>query len=79
MAYMKRQKMTIIDDNDMKNELLIELNENPNISGAKARQLILFPTPMSAIRWAKWLTPAQIEKYLVPFVEENEEFEDMGI
>ena len=80
MAYQKRFKYTIIDDNNLKQELLEILENLGTISKAKARQLVYYPVPMSLIRWSNYLTPAQAEKYLVPFEEEtNISDSDMGI
>lgn len=84
MAYVKRIKYTIADDNELKQDLLAELSESEVVSGGKARQLVYYPTPMSKIRWGRYLTPAQIDKYLVP-VDENgsnindDNIEDIGI
>lgn len=75
MAYQKRFKYTIAEDNDLKQELLEILENLGTISKSKARQLVYYPVPMSLIRWGNYLTPAQIEKYLTPYIED----EDMGI
>ena len=76
MAYIKRQKYTIIDNNEMKKELLARMQEN-GVPSAKARQLIYYPIPMSLIRWAKWLDPDDCETYLEPYnKEENDEEND---
>lgn len=80
MAYQKRFKYTIAEDNDLKQELLELLENLGTISKSKARQLVYYPVPMSLIRWGNYLTPAQVEKYLVPFEEEtNISDSDMGI
>ena len=75
MAYIKREKYTIINDNDLKKELIDVLIEK-GISSVKARQLVYYPTPMSLIRWAKWLDPSECEMFLEPY--NKEESEDMG-
>ena len=75
MAYQKRFKYTIVEDNDLKQELLEILENLGTISKSKARQLVYYPVPMSLIRWGNYLTPAQVEKYLTPYIED----EDMGI
>lgn len=80
MAYIKRDKYTVPDNNYTK-ELLLEALCNNGVKGSKARQLVYYPTPMSLIRWGKYLKPSEIEEYLVPFEDdgENEEFDDIGI
>lgn len=75
MAYQKRIKYTVVEDNSLKEELLEILENLGTISRAKARQLVYYPVPMSLIRWGNYLTPAQAEKYLAPYIED----EDMGI
>ena len=72
MAYIKREKYTVVNDNDLKKELLDVLLAKGTPS-VKARQLVYYPVPMSLIRWAKWLDPSECEMYLEPF-----ESEDMG-
>ena len=72
MSYVKREKYTIVDDNDLKKELLQILLEK-DVPSTKARQLIYYPVPMSLIRWARWLDPEECEKYL-----ESYDSEDMG-
>lgn len=80
MAYQKRIKYTVVEDNNLKEELLEVLENLGTISRAKARQLVYYPVPMSLIRWGNYLTPAQAEKYLAPFEEEPSISEsDMGI
>ena len=74
MGYVKREKYTIINDNDLKKELLERLVEK-GIPSIKARQLVYYPVPMSLIRWAKWLDPEECELYLEPYETESE---DMG-
>lgn len=70
MAYIKREKYTVIDDDDVKKEMLKALEEK-GISSMKARQLVLYPTPMSLIRWAKWLDPGECKMFLEPYNEEE--------
>ena len=72
MSYVKREKYTIVNDSDLKKELLQILLEK-GVPSAKARQLIYYPVPMSLIRWARWLDPDECEKYL-----ESYDSEDMG-
>ena len=75
MAYIKREKYTIINDNDIKKEMLQALLDN-GVQSTKARQLVYYPVPMSLIRWAKWLDPEQCEMFLEPYVEEEEYYEE---
>ena len=81
MAYVKRGKYTVIDDDVIKSEMLDALIEK-GIADNKARQLVFYPVPMSLIRWAKWLNPSEIKLFLEPFKEEenttDEETEDFG-
>ena len=72
MAYMKREKYTVVNDNDLKKELL-ELLLSKDIPSVKARQLVYYPIPMSLIRWSRYLDPSECEMYLEPY-----ESEDMG-
>lgn len=80
MAYIKRDKYTVIDDDVIKSEMLDALTEK-GVADNKARQLVFYPVPMSLIRWARWLNPSEIKLFLEPFKEENatdEETEDFG-
>ena len=80
MAYEKRKLYTVSDDLDTKAELLETLYEKENVSTIKARQLVYYPTPMSLIRWGKWLSPVEMDKYLVEYDDETEtEFKNLGI
>lgn len=80
MAYEKRKLYTITDDLDLKTELLEILYDKEDVSTIKARQLVYYPTPMSLIRWGKWLTPMEMDKYLVEYDDETEtEFKNLGI
>lgn len=72
MAYNKREKYTIVNDNDLKKELL-ELLLKKDIPSIKARQLVYYPVPMSLIRWSIYLDPNECEIYLEPY-----DPEDMG-
>lgn len=78
MAYEKRKLYTITDDLDLKTELLEALYDKEDVSTIKARQLVYYPTPMSLIRWGKWLTPIEIDRYLVE-CEDDTEFKELGI
>ena len=76
MAYMKREKYTIVNDDELKKELLDVLLEK-GISSVKARQLVYYPVPMSLFRWAKWLDPSECTMFLEPL--EKEEDTNFGI
>ena len=75
MAYIRREKYTVVSDNDLKKELL-EVLLAKGIPSVKARQLVYYPVPMSLIRWSKWLDPSECEMYLEPY--ESDENDDMG-
>lgn len=77
MAYIKREKYTVIDDDNLKGEMLQTLMDK-GISSVKARQLVYYPIPMSLIRWARWLEPSECSMFLVPF-EETEETKEVEI
>ncbi len=76
MAYIKREKYTVINDDDLKKEMLEVLNEK-GIKSAKARQLVYYPIPMSLIRWAKYLDPNECSMFLEPY-NENGVSQDFG-
>ena len=77
MAYIKRSKYTIIDNDELKKELL-DLLEEKDIKSVKARELVYYPRPMSLIRWAKYLDPEEIKIYLQPYEDEDIEDEEFG-
>ena len=77
MAYVKREKYTIIEDDELKKELLDVLIEK-GISTTKARQLVYYPVPMSLIRWARYLDPSECTMFLEPYNENEEDQEDFG-
>ena len=77
MAYIKREKYTIIDDNDLKKELL-EVMKQRGVPSAKARQLVYYPVPMSLIRWARYLDPEDMDVYLELYIENDENQDDFG-
>lgn len=79
MAYQKKRLYTVTDDLDAKAELLELLYEKDGVTTIKARQLVYYPTPMSLIRWGKWLTPHEIDRYLVECDNQDDEIEDLGI
>lgn len=76
MAYIKREKYTVVNDNDLKKELL-EVLLAKGIPSVKARQLVYYPVPMSLIRWSKWLDPNECEMFLELY-NENDENQDFG-
>ena len=76
MAYIKREKYTVVNNNDLKKELLEVLLEK-GIPSAKARQLVYYPVPMSLIRWSKYLDPNECEMFL-ELCNENAENQDFG-
>lgn len=72
--YIKRSKYTIVENDELKKELL-NLLEEKGIKSVKARELVYYPRPMSLIRWAKYLDPEEIKIYLQPYEDiEDEEF-----
>lgn len=77
MAYIKREKYTVINDNDLKKELLDVLLEK-GIKSVKARQLVYYPVPMSLIRWSRYLDPNECGMFLEPYNENDENQEDFG-
>lgn len=81
MAYIKREKYTVIDDDVVKSEMLDALIEK-GIETKKAKQLVFYPVPMSLIRWSKWLEPSELKLFLEPADKQenatNEETEDFG-
>lgn len=77
MAYIKREKYTIINDSDLKKELL-ELLLEKGISNSKVKQLVYYPVPMSLIRWSKYLDPVECDMFLEPYNENGENQEDFG-
>ncbi len=78
MAYIKRDKYTVIDDDNIKSEMLDALIEK-GIAANKARQLVFYPVPMSLIRWARWLNPSECSMFLEPFEqsEHSKEIEEV--
>jgi hypothetical protein len=77
MAYIKREKYTVINDSDLKKELLDVLLEK-GIPSVKAKQLVYYPVPMSLIRWSRYLDPSECDMFLEPYNENDENQEDFG-
>ena len=72
MAYVKRDKLTIINCGKMKDELVeVLIKKFPNRRVSDIKNLILYPIPMTALRWTKYLSYDEIDKYLCPLGEEN--------
>lgn len=76
MAYVARTKMVVKEN---KYEEFIELMVNKGVSVTKAKQLVYVPTPMSIIRWSRYLSPNECKEFLVPedyasFEEETENY-----
>lgn len=71
MAYIKRDKYIVINDNDVKKELLKILKEK-GIQSTKAKELVFYPRPMSLIRWSNYLEPDEMDEYLELYVENEE-------
>ena len=77
MAYIKREKYTVINDSDLKKELLDVLLEK-GITSVKAKQLVYYPVPMSLIRWSRYLDPSECDMFLESYNENDENQEDFG-
>lgn len=77
MAYIKREKYTVINDSDLKKEFLDVLLEK-GIPSVKAKQLVYYPVPMSLIRWSRYLDPSECDMFLEPYNENDENQEDFG-
>lgn len=77
MAYIKREKYTVINDSDLKKELLEVLLEK-GIPSVKSKQLVYYPVPMSLIRWSRYLDPSECDMFLEPYNENDENQEDFG-
>ncbi|MEE3417778.1 MAG: hypothetical protein VZQ62_00395 [Methanosphaera sp.] len=77
MAYIKREKYTVINDSDLKKELLDVLLEK-GIPPVKAKQLVYYPVPMSLIRWSRYLDPSECDMFLEPYNEDGENQDDFG-
>lgn len=81
MAYIKRAKYVIKDNDAIKDELLELLVEEKGLKRTKASQLVFYGVPMSLIRWSNYLKPSEMEMYLVEFNEDTDEdsLSDLGI
>lgn len=82
MAYSKRTLYVIKDDDNLKEEMLQVLFDLGTVSKSRARQIIFYATPMSLVRWSKYLTASQMRKYLVEYGTKNTtdvNAEDLGI
>ncbi len=66
MAYQKRELYVTSPIGDLQDEMIRVLkSKEPKIRSDKIKQLVFEPIPMSKIRWVKWFTPIEMEKYLV--------------
>ena len=86
MAYVKRTKYVVIEDNEIREEYINCLIEKEEVTPARARELAYYSPAMSLIRWGRYLTPQEAKEFLVPFdgEEATEEFsknveENLGI
>ena len=70
MAYIKKIKYTVKNDDNLKDQLLCILLEK-GIPSNKARNLVYYPRPMSIIRWSNYLDTAEMKTFLIPFDENN--------
>ena len=70
-------KYTIVNDSDLKKELL-ELLQEKGLPSVKAKQLVYYPVPMSLIRWSRYLDPSECDMYLEPYNEDGENQDDFG-
>lgn len=79
MAYKKRDFYKV-PDNDIEKDLLLTVLYENGVKGSKARQLVFLSSPMSILRWSKYLKPSQIDKYLVKIESDEEKIDnDFGI
>ena len=72
MAYIKKIKYNVKNDDNVKDELLSVLLEK-GIPSNKARNLVYYPRPMSIIRWSNYLDTSEMKTFLVPFNENSAE------
>ena len=79
MAYVKLEMYTITRDPELIDQLIIDLCTN-GMDDSKARRLVFYPPKMSLIRWSRYLTSSQMQKYLVKCTKDTpNEIEDLGI
>ena len=68
MAYKKRELYVTSQIGELQEEMIQVLkSKEPKIRNDKIKQLVFAPVPMSKIRWLKWFTPVEMEKYLVKY------------
>ena len=77
MAYEKRERYVIRNNDDIKEELLDVLINVNNVASTKARQLVFYSKPLTLVRWSAYLTPAQMTKYLVAESELGSNIKDI--
>ncbi len=79
MAYKKRDFYKV-PDSDIRKDLLLDVLYENGVKSSKARQLVFYSSPMSLLRWSKYLKPSQIEEYLVKIGSDEEKVDnDFGI
>ena len=79
MAYMKRTKYTVSDYAEVKDNMLDCILQKGIVSSTKARQLVYYPTPMTLIRWSKYLTAQECAEFLVPYEEDPEDIMEKNL
>ena len=68
MAYQRRELFVPSPVGELQDEMIKVLkSKEPKIRSDKIKQLVFEPVPMSKIRWVKWFTPIEMEKYLVRY------------
>ena len=79
--YIKRKLYLITDNKDLRDELFKELIDNNVMTRKDIIRLFYYLKPMTLQRWSLYLTPSQMEKYLVETDKEgnylNEEVKDI--
>lgn len=79
--YIKRKLYLITDDKELRDELFKELIDNNVMTRKDIIRLFYYLKPMTLQRWSLYLTPSQMEKYLVETDKEgnylNEEVKDI--
>lgn len=76
MAYIKREKYTVKNDDIVKSEMLEALAEK-GLPEKKIKQLVFYPTPMSLIRWSNYLEPSEMKLFLEPLEAQREGVEEV--
>lgn len=63
--YIKRKLYLITDNKELRDELFKELVDNNVMVRKDIIKLFYYVKPMTLQRWSLYLTPSQMEKYLV--------------